>query len=266
VRLGGDPSIAAASIDGVRNVLASVDRSPTVTTFVHTSSVAAVMRLDAAPRAVFDESDWNDWSTIGRGDAYGYGKTEAERIVASHFFGDARRCVSLNPAIVLGPVLAKAHTKASPLYVRNLIQGNPIPNVPGGTFVDVRDVATAHVEALERSGATGRFVLAGDSPTCNVADIGPLAQNAFPQYDLDVVPEFPPWKVSLALSLGSLPVVGPKVLTEYQRKALTAAPEFANARAKAELGMAFRPLATTLADSITSMVSAGYVAPRTRAE
>lgn len=62
-------------------MLASVDGAPRITRFVHTSSIAAIMAFDKGPGHVFTEADWNDWSTTARGDAYGYAKTEAERMV-----------------------------------------------------------------------------------------------------------------------------------------------------------------------------------------
>ena len=268
VRLGGDPAIAAASIDGVRNVLASVDRCPTVRAFVHTSSIAAVVSLDAAaatPGRVFDERDWNAYSTIANGDAYGYGKTEAERIAAAHFAGSATvRFVALQPAIVLGPVMTRAHTKASPIFLRNLVQGNKTPNAECGVFVDVRDVAAAHATAVERDDVAGRFVLCGDHPCVNLEALGPLAAAELPDYDLDVVPMLAPWQRALALAAASLPVVGPRVLSDYEKLALVTPTEFANVRAKADLSMTFRPLGDTLKAGITSMVDQGFVAPRPR--
>jgi nucleoside-diphosphate-sugar epimerase len=66
-----------------RNVLESVDQSPRVTRFVHTSSVAAVQAYDKGPSHVFTEKDWNEWSNKARGDEYGVAKTEAEKMVGA---------------------------------------------------------------------------------------------------------------------------------------------------------------------------------------
>ena len=103
VVLGKDPSIIAASVDGTANVLRSVDASPSVQRFVHTSSVAAIQSYDRG-KHVFSEVDWNDWSTVARGDAYGIAKTEAEKMVHAHFANaeSERSACALNPGVVIG--------------------------------------------------------------------------------------------------------------------------------------------------------------------
>jgi nucleoside-diphosphate-sugar epimerase len=128
VVLGKDQSIIRASVDGTANVLASVDMSPRVVRFIHTSSVAAVQAYDKGPGHVFTEKDWNEWSTPARGDAYGVAKTEAEKMVHAHFAGDAhgRTAVAVNPGVVIGPVMAKAHTKASAIFLRDIAFNNKV--------------------------------------------------------------------------------------------------------------------------------------------
>ena len=127
VVLGKDQSIITASVDGTKNVLQSVDASPTIKRFVHTSSIAAIQSYDKPSSHIFSELDWNDWSTLQNGDAYGKAKTEAERLVHKHFKDDdGRTAVALNPGVVIGPVMTKAHSKASPVFLRELIFNNKV--------------------------------------------------------------------------------------------------------------------------------------------
>src|SRR5262245_2349600 len=49
------------SVKGVRNVLACL--GPSVRTFVHTSSVAAIHQRNRSGN-VLSESDWNEWATL----------------------------------------------------------------------------------------------------------------------------------------------------------------------------------------------------------
>ena len=150
VVLGKEQSIITASVEGTRNVLSSVDKAPTVKRFVQTSSVAAIQRYDKPLDYVFTETDFNDWSTVERGDAYGVAKTTAERLVVSHFEQTPDRfCVALNPGVVIGPVFTKQHTKASPVFLREIVFNNKVMNFPS-TYVDVRDVAIGHVNAMEK--------------------------------------------------------------------------------------------------------------------
>ena len=267
VVVGADAAIARASIDGVGNVLRSIDRSPSVRTLVHTSSVAAVQRYDRGRDYVFDENDFNDWSSVENGDAYGYGKAEAERLARAHCAGRGDVAfVALNPAIVLGPVMTRAHTKASPIFVRDVLFGNPLPPIAGANFVDVRDVAEAHAVALDRAPDLdgGRFVLVNDDPCANLLVLGDVAQAAFPDYVLDAKPRWPKWQLDLALAASTLPVLGPKVMTDFERRLATTPVHFDNAKAKADLLPAgFRPLGETVADAVRAMVALG-IAPRAR--
>jgi len=262
VAVGRDPEIARASIEGVRNVLAAVDRAPSVKTFVHTSSIAAVLSLDRLD-TVFDEGSWNDWSSVENGDAYGYGKTQAEKVAAAHFAGDARHFVALNPGIVLGPVFTKAHTKASPVFVRNLLFGKPTMNSAAGNFVDVRDVAAAHAAAVERAAALDgrRYVLVNDDTKASIDTLalGPVAEAACPQYEIAAVPLVPPWKLALARVAAKFV---PSVLTEFESRMADARCTYANDRAKKDLGVAFRGLEDTVRDTVESMVGQGLVKAR----
>lgn len=89
----------------------------------------------------------------------------------------------LNPNVNLGPVMTKAHSLASALMLREVVYGNPTPTarVPF-SFVDVRDVARAHVEALLRPAANRRrFVLVGDASPCDQRELARIANERFPQ-------------------------------------------------------------------------------------
>ena len=98
--------------------------------------------------AQFDESVENSWSKVDNGDPYGYAKLKAEQMVFR--YADERRndgvvAVSINPGVVLGPCLTKAHTKGSAVFVRQLVFGNVQADL-FFTYVDVREVAEAHVK------------------------------------------------------------------------------------------------------------------------
>ena len=256
VVIGRDPSIASAAVDGVENVLSSLP--PTCKTFVLTSSIAAVISLDKASLR-FDEGDWNDYSSLANGDAYGFGKTRAERRASERC--ENLNFVALHPGIVLGPVMTKPHTKASPVFVRNLLLPKPILNPESAHFVDVRDVAAAHCIAVERAHELdgGRFILCNDE-TCesvNPVSLGAVAAAACPEYEYTADPLLPPWKLSLAKALSHVPVLGPRVMTEYERRVFEARTTLSNARAKNELGLTFRSHADTVADTVRACVSLG---------
>lgn len=259
-----EKQIVAPAVEGTQNVMDSIDKSPSVRTLVYTSTVLAVQSFNKAEDHVFTESDWNDWSTIENGDPYGFAKTRAEQLLLERSKGKPYSVRVINPGVVLGPIFCKAHTKASTVLVREMLYRNPMHNYLC-TFVDVRDVAMAHLEAMRRPNAHElRFILVGDERCMCTTDLGPIMEEACPEFLTEATPKYPGWKFHLysalsRLSLGSLGI------SEFQRLAFTVAVNFSNARAKQVLGLKFRPLSETLRDSAMSMVEGGYVKPELRA-
>lgn len=250
---------------GTQNVLESIDRAGTVKTLVYTSTVLAVQTFDRPVEHVFTEADWNDWSTVDRGDPYGFAKTQAERLVMTHSAGKPYTVRVINPGVVLGPVFCKAHTKASTVLVRQLLYRNKMLNYYC-TFVDVRDVAKAHAEALERPAAAGlRFILVGDAPCMCTTDLGAIAGKACPEFATEGLPKYPTWMFAAFSVLSFVPFVGSYVMSEFERRMARTPVAFSNARAKEVLGMSFRTLEETVRDSARSMVDGGYVKAELRA-
>lgn len=152
--------VVKPAVEGTMNVLSSLRKATSVKRYVHTSSIAAVMRMNEANGNVFDESDFNTYSSVANGDAYGYAKYESEMRVWQFMREESIRArqldfVVLNPAFVFGECFTKAHTKASPVLLRHVIYGSK--QVPFTTWaVDVDDVATAHVRALTMDSSTNK--------------------------------------------------------------------------------------------------------------
>lgn len=69
-------AIVDPSVEGTKNVLGSVERAgSSLRRFVHLSSIAAVQNFNQPEDHVFTEEDWNEWSALSNGDAYGVAKT-----------------------------------------------------------------------------------------------------------------------------------------------------------------------------------------------
>jgi nucleoside-diphosphate-sugar epimerase len=263
VVLGASESIVTASVDGTNNVLSSVDKSPGVKRFVQTSSIAAIQKYDMPIDHVFTENDWNDWSTIANGDAYGVAKGNAERLVHAHFKDDknGRTAVAVNPVVVLGPVMTKGHTKASAVFLREIIYGNKMMNFPA-SFVDVRDIAIGHVNALEKLPEFHgrRFILSSDTPCDPQGAIGlaAIASRVLPGKKFEGVPKFPDFLMAIARPLSLLPVVGKMIMSEHERIAQSTPIHVSNKAARNDLGVDFRPLDTTIKEGVESIVEKGF--------
>lgn len=131
--------------------------------FVMTSSVAAVAYGHGGMKQHFTEADWTD---VTSPDAYAYvkSKTIAERAarewVAAE--GGDMEFVTVNPSLVLGPLLTRDFS-TSLEAIKKLLEGS-LPGLPnlGFSVVDVRDVADLHVKCLTAPDmANERFIAAG---------------------------------------------------------------------------------------------------------
>ncbi len=117
--------------------------------FVQTSSAAAIA-YGQGDKERFDHTDWTDVTAPGVS-AYTKSKTLAENAARDWVIeqgGDMVYC-SINPVAVTGPV-ADGDLSTSVLIVKKLLDGS-IPMIPdmGVGIVDVRDVARAHIAAME---------------------------------------------------------------------------------------------------------------------
>lgn len=145
------------ALEGTQRVL-SAAAAAGIHRIVLTSSVAAISAGYPAEKRTFTEADWsNEAGPIG---AYARSKTLAERaawdFVRQH---PEIELSTINPVYVIGPSL-DGHFSPSADIVRLQLQ-RAYPGVPrlGFPLVDVRDVASAHVAALNTPAAAGkRFI------------------------------------------------------------------------------------------------------------
>ena len=175
-----------------------------VARFVMTSSVAAVAYGHGGTKHHFTEADWTN---VASPDAYPYvkSKTIAERaardwVAAS---GAEMEFVTVNPSLVLGPLMAPDFS-TSLEAVKKLLEGS-LPGLPhfGFAVVDVRDVADLHVRCLtapnmagERFIAAGPFMWMGDVAAVLKAGLGAQARKVptrkLPNFILRILALFDP--------------------------------------------------------------------------
>lgn len=156
-----DDLIVPARDGAIRVLSASAEAG--VERVVLTSSVAAVLYGRDRHRT-FDESDWSDIHarTIG---AYEKSKTLAERAAwdfVAALPGDVGlELVTINPGLVLGPILDEDYGTSGEVVKKLLERDFPAcPNL-NWAVVDVRDVAAAHIAAMTTPAAAGqRFLCA----------------------------------------------------------------------------------------------------------
>lgn len=132
---------------------------------VMTSSVAAIVYGHGEDR-VFTEDDWTDIdATDPPVSAYAKSKTIAERAardyIASLPAGEGPEYATINPGLVLGPMLSPDGSPSLELIRKMMAKEVPGCARLGWAPVDVRDIAWLHVEAMIRpEAAGGRFCCA----------------------------------------------------------------------------------------------------------
>lgn len=171
--------------------------APTVKKVVITSSFASIINRSKGfwPEHTYSESDWNpttlEESLENAVNGYYGSKTLAEQ-AAWKFVEEEKPNFSLTtvaPPMVYGPVKQKIASlddvNTSSTLQRDLLLGNfkgkDIPDVSVVLWVDVRDLALAHVLAIETSETDGQRIFAAASHYNNRELVENIRKN-FPEY------------------------------------------------------------------------------------
>ncbi|CAI8608385.1 unnamed protein product [Vicia faba] len=148
------------AVKGTLNVLKSCTKSPSVKRVVFTSSVAAVAlnTRPKSPEVIVDETWFSDPDFCRESQLwYPLSKTLAEASAWEFVNENKIDMVVINPTMVAGPLL-QPEVNESVQLILNLINGIPFPNNAFG-WVNVKDVADAHIRAYEIATASGRYCL-----------------------------------------------------------------------------------------------------------
>jgi len=239
------------ALKGTRNVLASVNRTPSVQRVVLTSSCAAIIgdSVDCLsfPNKIATEEQWNLTSTI-KHQPYSYSKTMAERAAWEINQQQSRwDLVVINPSLVIGPGINPESTSESYRLIKQLGDGTAKMGVPEFYIgaVDVRDLAEAHLKAGFKPEAKGRHIIsAQETSFLGLAKmLRKKFQNQYP-FPKKTLPKFLVWLVA--------PMVG------YQRKMITRNVGYHwlvdSAKSINELGVTYRPLDSSIVDFFQQMI------------
>ena len=246
-----DDDMIVPARDGALRVLRAA-RDARVKRVVMTSSTAAICYGMEGPRRVFTEADWTDPT---HPDTYAYvrSKVIAERAARDFMAaqnGSMEFC-TINPGLVLGPVLGKDFSP-SLAVVQKLLDGE-LPGLPriGFPVCDVRDIAAAHVLAMTQPGLNGeRFLCTGQSLW--LGDVAAILKSRLGDRAKRVtLRKLPNFLVRIAALFD--PTVK-MVLPELGRERICDA-----SHAKAVLGWISRPAEESVVDTARSLIKHGLV-------
>ena len=149
------------AVEGTRRVVSAAIKAG-VKKIVLTSSCAAITETQDG-KTHFSEADWSD-AFHAKTPAYYKSKTRAEKLawelIGAQKKGTKTKLSVINPAGVIGPTLSDDIGTANE-FVLQMINGK-VPGCPKLHlgFVDVRDVAAAHILAMKNVKANGeRFII-----------------------------------------------------------------------------------------------------------
>lgn len=244
--------IVDVAVDGTRNVLGAIAAAGCARRVVVTSSISAIVDETKPADHVHRESDWNESATL-KDSPYPLSKVLAEKAAWAlvEQLPEERRfaLVTINPTMVLGPILTKDHARSSPSVMRDLMTGK-FPMVPNFNFgtVDVRDVALAHARALEDPNAEGRHIV--DCRGAWFIEFADEIRKAHPNLKAPrrVMPD----------ALMYIAALFDKRLTwAFLRNNLSIARKLDNTRSRERLGIEYRPLDQTIRETAQSIVDMG---------
>ncbi|MCB9641637.1 MAG: SDR family oxidoreductase [Myxococcales bacterium] len=246
--------IVDVAVHGTEQIMEACRKAKEVKRLVITSSVAAIYNETPRPTHTYTEADWNESATL-KNNPYALSKTLAEKAAWDLWKKQPEDervdLITICPALVWGPVYTEAHLHTSPAVLYDVLLGKfpAIPNFSWG-IVDVRDVAEAHVLALEKPHASGRYLCSNQALWLHEA-VQSLSKN-FPNIKLPKrrLPDWTMYIVALfdkRLSFGFL------------RRNLSTQTRFENKHIREDLGLSFRPLEQTIVDMCQSFVDRGFL-------
>ena len=245
------------AVDGTTNVLKACSETGTVKRVVLTSSTVAIVALAGDPGNpkdhVYTEKDWANEAT---GTTYERSKVKAEKaawdLVKQLDENKRFELVSVCPGLLEGPILAPSHADGSVDLAVSIMAGKN-SRFPDVHFLvaDVRDVAAAHIAALEKAEAAGnRYIVF--SERLAFKEIAQILANEFkPQgYKITAkgMPKAAMWAAKFVNS-------NAKMMYQMLGKQLN----LSNEKMRGELGIEPRPPKDTLIELGYSVIEMGVV-------
>jgi dihydroflavonol-4-reductase len=165
----------------------------------------------------------------------------------------------INPFLVIGPSIATSLNTSNQLFVDLLSGTYPgIMNLTWG-FVDVRDVARAHVLAMTTPSAKGRYLCAGETIGMR-AVVELLVEHGWADgYRLP--------KLGMDCGVGDFAVrlssyLQPRGVGSYLRTHVGRVPRYDTSKIERELGLSFRPVRASILDTLADLSRAGHLPGR----
>ena len=205
------------------------------------------------PNKTFTEEHWNTTSSADH-QPYAYSKTVAEKEAWKIAKNQDRWILTtINPGFVLGPALNKKNIGTSASFMKNMGDGTFKQGLPemGGSQVDVRDVAKAHMLAAFNDNASGRHITV--SHNSGFIELSEILRNKFGEkypFPKKTIPKFLVWLIAPKIGFSRKYVsknVGHTFFTD-------------NSYSIKDLGIEYRPIQETITEHFQQIIDDGLLA------
>lgn len=250
-------------LTGTQNVIDAVNASGSVQRVVYTSSLAAVSGARGGDMPQGYEWTETDWASDGidperwqhPGNAYAHGKVDVEHLInKASDASDSWDAITMNPAMICGPILFKAQVGQWVEQLGRLAGGLEL-NWPtkydmNYNIIDVRDLVKGHRLAAESttdhkaSHGGARYIMHGSGGRSVVqmsTDVRDIIRDNFPSFKT----------IEPATVKDNGDPINLEVSIVNDSK-----------KAKSVLGATFRPIEETIRDIIEAQVELGVIAPQ----
>jgi nucleoside-diphosphate-sugar epimerase len=240
-----------ALFDGIR-----LSGKSTVKRVVLTGAASSVVHITEPdpPSGLFDENNWNGVATA-EADPLPFAKLVFEREAWRLRKMMGVELVVLLPSISIGPSLTDETSEAM-VTIEGLANSSKLfpfcPNL-SWNFVDVRDVADAHVRALEVAEVRDQRIIISNE-CVSLPELCRMMKELYPQL---TPPTHTAWTF-VTLAIASV-VLWNSVNLRFLWRSLGVRKRLDNRRAKEELGVAFTPMKQTLNDCLDQMTRTAQV-------
>jgi nucleoside-diphosphate-sugar epimerase len=275
VQVVEDPlrDLVEPAVKGTKNVLHTALKIPSVTKVIVTSSTAALTGSCAdgynpalmGNAKMVTEDHWNRTSDLISG-PYAFSKTLAEQ--AAWIMAGSQtqwKLVVINPSFVIGPGLISHHESSTSYKVLLSFAGNNNLQLKTGTtvigmgFVDVRDVATAHIAAAYNPNASGRYLCCKKNSGLDQIPVALLTKYSPKEYPIPTSKAFiPKWLLYLVA-----PYVDSNISRSFVWTHMNYTTNYDASKIQQDLGITFqdRSFETSLCEMYQQLIDNNVVAP-----
>ncbi|WP_127716331.1 NAD-dependent epimerase/dehydratase family protein [Halobacteriovorax sp. HLS] len=239
-----DLDVRKPAIDGTINALEAA-KEAMIKKIVYTSSVAAIGSSKVNEQK--DESHWNDNAS----EFYAQCKNEAEKLLWKKAKELNLDVVTILPGMIIGPNFYQ-HTPST-YFFKKLLNGKiPMMLPVSFSYVDVRDVVSAHIKAYETKHSAGRYIACGD--LISMKDVMGIFRDHDPSLKLPtkqapkfLIPLLPCLDAIENKLTGNMRTMTKGVIDDYLNGTVQ---NFNKKKIKSDLGWQARPINETLIDTL----------------